>query len=88
MNRLAGRRRDLTHLPVVANLEWMDAGAPSDLYWFENPTWTRRYIGQIRNALKDIGLDDFDDDGRLDIIAGSIRRVDPRTPSLEGTVGP
>lgn len=54
---------------VVHPGEWTDADAPADLFWFENPTWTRRPIGQIPDALKDINLADFDGDGRLDIVA-------------------
>jgi hypothetical protein len=54
---------------VVHPGEWSDAGAPADLFWFENPSWTRHPIGRIPNALKDINLGDFDGDGRLDVVA-------------------
>ncbi|RMH52400.1 MAG: VCBS repeat-containing protein [Bacteroidetes bacterium] len=53
---------------VVHPGEWTDADAPADLFWFENPSWTRRPIGQIPDALKDINLADFNGDGRLDIV--------------------
>lgn len=60
---------DIDVIGVVHPGEWTDAGAPADLFWFENPSWKRRPIGRIPNALKDINVDDLDGDGKLDIIA-------------------
>lgn len=60
---------DVDVIGVVHPGEWTDAGAPADIFWFENPTWKRRYVGQIPDALKDINVDDLDGDGRLDIVA-------------------
>ena len=60
---------DIDIIGVVHPGEWTDAGAPADIFWFENPSWERRYVGQIPDALKDINVDDLDGDGKLDIIA-------------------
>jgi hypothetical protein len=60
---------DTDVIGVVHPGEWADAAAPADLFWFENPSWKRRPVGQIPNALKDINVDDLDDDGKLDIVA-------------------
>jgi hypothetical protein len=60
---------DVDLLGVVHPGEWTDAGAPADLFWFENPTWQRHSIGQIPDALKDVNLADLDNDGRLDVVA-------------------
>jgi hypothetical protein len=60
---------DIDLLGVVHPGEWTDAGAPADLFWFENPTWQRHPIGQIPDALKDVNLADLDNDGRLDVLA-------------------
>jgi hypothetical protein len=54
---------------VVHPGEWTEADAPSELFWFENPSWDRHPIGQIPDFLKDINLADFDGDGRPDIVA-------------------
>lgn len=47
--------------------EWVDADAPADLYWYENPSWKSYYIGQVPDALKDVNFADFDQDGRIDL---------------------
>jgi hypothetical protein len=60
---------DLDVIGVVHPGEWTEADAPSDLFWFENPSWDRHPIGQIPDFLKDINVADFDGDGRPDIVA-------------------
>ena len=47
--------------------EWMDSGAPADLFWYENPDWTAHYIGQVPDAVKDVSVADFDNDGKTDL---------------------
>lgn len=49
--------------------EWTDAGASADLFWYENPKWQVHYIGRIPDALKDVNLTDFDNDGLTDVAA-------------------
>lgn len=47
--------------------EWDDAGAPTTIYWFENPTWTPHEIGRAPDFVKDVNLVDFDGNGTLDV---------------------
>ena len=49
--------------------EWDESGAPSTLYWFENPGWKGHKIGVIDEFIKDINLEDLDKDGKTDLIA-------------------
>lgn len=58
---------DVDLLGVIHPGEWTDADAKGEVYWFENPTWKKHYIGEVKNALKDVSLADFNKDGRLDI---------------------
>lgn len=60
---------DVDVIGVVHPGEWTDAGASAEIFWFENPSWKRRRVGEIPDALKDINVDDLDGDGKLDIIA-------------------
>lgn len=47
-----------------------------DAYWYENPlpgsdpksTWTEHYCGKTEIRIKDYGVDDFDGDGKLDLV--------------------
>ncbi len=56
--------------------EWKQAGAPTDIYWYENPrpagdpardAWKPRFIGQAPAFVKDVRLADFNRDGRADL---------------------
>ncbi|MCP9237834.1 VCBS repeat-containing protein [Lewinella sp. JB7] len=47
--------------------EWMDAAAPAELFWYENPGWAVHAIGRVPNAVKDVNFADFDQDGRTDL---------------------
>lgn len=47
--------------------EWKDAGAPSQLYWYENPGWTEHYIGEAPDFVKDMNLVDFNNDKKMDL---------------------
>lgn len=58
---------DLDILAVKHTGEWDDAGAPAELFWYENPGWQPHAIGEAKDAVKDLSLGDFDGDGRLDL---------------------
>lgn len=58
---------DLDVLTVKHTGEWDDAGAPAEIFWYENPTWKIHVIGDAPNAVKDLSLADFNNDGRLDL---------------------
>lgn len=47
--------------------EWMDSGAPADLFWYENPSWKPHYIGQVPDAVKDVSVSDFNNDNKTDL---------------------
>lgn len=47
--------------------EWTDAGAPAEVYYYENPSWTPHLIGKAKDAVKDLSIGDFDGDGRADL---------------------
>lgn len=49
--------------------EWDKSGAPTRIYWFENPSWKSHYIGQGPDFLKDVDLADFNRDKKLDLVA-------------------
>jgi hypothetical protein len=69
------------HLDVVALAhpgEWKQAGAPTEIYWYENPApegnpakdaWEPRSIGRVPAFVKDVRLADFNGDGRVDLVA-------------------
>jgi hypothetical protein len=54
-------------LAVKHTGEWDDAGAPAELFWYENPSWEAHVIGDAPDAVKDLSLGDFNGDGRLDL---------------------
>lgn len=58
---------DIDVLAVKHTGEWDDAGAPAELFWYENPEWIPHTIGDVPNAVKDLSLADFNNDGRLDL---------------------
>lgn len=58
--------------------EWKQAGAPTEIYWYENPRpngdsardpWKAHYIGRAPAAIKDVALTDFTGNGRVDLVA-------------------
>jgi hypothetical protein len=49
--------------------EWKDAGASSQVYWFENPGWQAHSVGEIPDCVKDYSLVDFNKDQKMDIAA-------------------
>ncbi len=58
--------------------EWVDAGASTTIYWYENPApdgdpatdaWEAHLIGAAPAFIKDVALADFTGDGRLDVVA-------------------
>ena len=54
-------------LAVKHTGEWDDAGAPAELFWYENPDWSAHTIGGVPDAVKDLSLADFNNDGMLDL---------------------
>jgi len=58
---------DLDVLAVKHTGEWDDAGAPAEIFWYQNPEWKAYPIGEVPDAVKDLSLADFNDDGRLDL---------------------
>jgi hypothetical protein len=58
--------------------EWKQAGAPTEIYWYENPRpkgnpardpWTAHHIGRAPACIKDVALADFNGDGKVDLVA-------------------
>jgi hypothetical protein len=58
--------------------EWKQAGAPTEIYWYENPLpkgnpardpWKPHRIGQMPAFVKDLKLADFNGNGRIDLVA-------------------
>lgn len=58
---------DIDVLAVKHTGEWDDAGAPAELFWYQNPEWKAMPIGEVPDAVKDLSLADFNKDGRLDL---------------------
>jgi len=58
---------DLDVLAVKHTGEWDDASAPAEIFWYENPTWNVHPVGNAPNAVKDLSLADFNNDGRPDL---------------------
>ena len=59
--------------------EGVDAGAPADLFWYENPGWDAHYIGRVPDAVKDVSVAHFDHDGKTDL---AIMTFDSNTLSI------
>ncbi len=58
--------------------EWKQAGAPTEIYWYENPmpegdptkdAWQAHHIGRAPACIKDVALADFTGNGRVDLVA-------------------
>ena len=49
--------------------EWDEGGAPTTVYWYENPSWAAHRIGVAPAFVKDLNAADFNDDGRIDLVA-------------------
>lgn len=47
--------------------EWDDAGAPAKLFWYQNPEWKAFPIGGVPDAVKDLSIADFNQDGKPDL---------------------
>lgn len=56
-------------LGVLHPGEWNNARAHSSIYWFENPSWTPHYIGEVDAFVKDLGVADLTNNGKLDVVA-------------------
>jgi 3-keto-disaccharide hydrolase/VCBS repeat protein len=48
--------------------EWDEGGAPTTVYWYENPSWTTHKIGTSPACVKDVNAADFNGDGKLDLV--------------------
>lgn len=63
---------DIDVLAVRHPGEWMDAAAPAEVFWYENPgndadQWTPHFIGDALGAVKDMSIGDFNNDGLGDL---------------------
>jgi len=58
---------DVDVLAVKHTGEWDDAGAEAELFWYQNPEWKAYPIGTVPDAVKDLSLADFNNDGKLDL---------------------
>lgn len=54
-------------LAVKHTGEWDDAGEAAELFWYQNPEWEVFSIGEVPDAVKDLSLGDFNNDGKLDL---------------------
>jgi len=70
---------DVDVLGVKHPGEWQEAGAPAEIYWYENPEWTPQLVGTVPDAVKDISLADFNADGLMDM---SVLTFDEHTLSV------
>ncbi len=48
--------------------EWDQGGAPTTIYWYENPSWAAHKIGTAPAFIKDLNTADFNGDGQLDLV--------------------
>jgi len=48
--------------------EWDEPSAPTQLYWYENPSWKPHPLGTFPSFVKDTNLADLNGDGRLDLV--------------------
>lgn len=59
---------DVDALGLVHPGEWDKGGAPTEIYWYENPGWEPHRIGRAPAFVKDINIADFNTDGRPDVV--------------------
>ena len=48
--------------------EWDQGGAPTTIYWYENPSWAVHEIGICPAFVKDVNAADFNGDGKVDLV--------------------
>lgn len=58
---------DLDIIVAAHTGEWEDSKANSRIYWYENPSWEAHEIGEVPNFIKDVNLDDFNQDKKMDL---------------------
>ncbi|MBK1878260.1 FG-GAP repeat domain-containing protein [Pelagicoccus mobilis] len=58
---------DIDLIGVKHTGEWDDAKETAEIFWYENPSWTPRPIGDCLGAVKDLSTGDFNNDGLLDL---------------------
>ena len=51
--------------------EWGGADKPTNIYWYENPSWKPHFIGTYPSLIKDFDLADFNNDGKVDLAGTS-----------------
>lgn len=51
--------------------EWDEGGAPTTIYWYENPSWKAHKIGEAPAFIKDVNLADLNGDGKLDLVTAT-----------------
>lgn len=57
---------DIDVFGFVHEGEW-ESNGPTQIFWFENPSWQPSYIGQAPSFVKDVEATDFNNDGKIDI---------------------
>lgn len=62
---------DADIIAVAHTGEWDEDGAPSTIYWYENPSWKAHWFGTVPAFIKDLNLIDFNQDGKLDLCAAA-----------------
>lgn len=58
---------DVDVLGPISGGEWGGAGKPTQMYWYENPSWKAHKIGEFPNFVKDVNLKDLNGDGKPDL---------------------
>jgi hypothetical protein len=58
---------DMDVLGIKHPGEWQDADAEAEIYWYDNPEWNPLLVGTVPDAVKDVSLADFNEDGLLDM---------------------
>ncbi len=59
---------DLDIVAAYHEGEWESPKTPSQVYWYENPTWEKHYIGVVPNFIKDVEIEDINADGQVEIV--------------------
>jgi hypothetical protein len=58
---------DIDVLGPVNPGEWKDSKQPTQMNWYENPSWEPHFLGTFPNFVKDVDLVDLNQDGKLDL---------------------